>query len=487
MSAVVSAGARTTRPRAPAAAPGPRLVAVSNRVANPRGAARAGGLAVALLEALQERGGLWFGWSGRISEDPEPHRVDTGIGTIAMATVDLSAEEHEHYYNGFANRALWPLFHFRLDLSTFDRHDYEAYLRVNRRLAHALWPQLREDDRIWVHDYHLLPFAEALREHRCRQAIGFFLHIPFPVPEVLSALPNYRDLVRAMFSYDLIGFQTEGDAQRFRDCVLREFGGQVRGHRVTAFSRTLTVRAFPIGIDAAEFARLAWSATARAEYANARRSSGERLQIIGVDRLDYTKGIPERLRAVEHLLETYPDAQGAIELLQIAPTSRGEVPEYVDIRGQLEKLAGHINGRFGQVDWVPIRYMNRPLGRRQLAGLYRASRIGLVTPLRDGMNLVAKEYIAAQDPADPGVLVLSQFAGAAQQMRAALIVNPYDMHGVSEALQRARHMPLDERRQRYQELMQGLLTDNASAWREAFLEELEHCTAPVSKLPAPAH
>jgi len=461
-------------------APRRRLVAVSNRVVNPRGAARAGGLAVALLEALEARGGLWFGWSGRIGDEPEPRMVQTEAGPISLATVDLTREEHEDYYNGFANSALWPLFHFRLDLATFDRRHYDSYLRVNRRLAHALWPLLREDDRIWVHDYHLLPFAEALRERRCRQAIGFFLHIPFPVPEVLAALPNYRELVRAMFSYDLIGLQTEGDVQRFCDCVTREFGGETRGHRVTAFGRTLTVKAFPIGIDAQEFARLATTPQARADRLQSLRISQGRTQIIGVDRLDYTKGIPERFRAMERLLENYPDSHGHLELLQIAPTSRGEVPEYMDIREQLEKLAGHINGRFAQLDWAPIRYMNRPLGRRQLAGLYRASGISLVTPLRDGMNLVAKEYIAAQDPADPGVLVLSRFAGAAQQMRAALIVNPYDTDGVCEALQLARHMTLEERRNRHDELMRGLLDEGASVWRESFLEELERCTAPVS-------
>lgn len=463
---------------APVPPPGraPRLVAVSNRVVHPRSAARAGGLAVALLDALRERGGLWFGWSGQIADRPESRASAVEAGPIKLATVDLSQAEHDDYYNGFANRCLWPLFHLRLDLAAFDQRHYEGYQRVNRRLAGALWPLLQDDDQIWVHDYHLLPFAEALREQRGRQPIGFFLHIPFPVPEMLTALPHYRELMRSLFSYDLLGFQTEGDVQRFRDCAVRELGAQLRGDTVTAFGRRLTVKDFPIGIDAREFAKLATSSAARLEFQRVRDPRpADRTVIVGVDRLDYTKGIPERFQAMERLLERYPDTHGTMELLQIAPTSRGEVPEYMAIREQLERTAGHINGLYAQLDWTPIRYINRPLGRRQLAGIYRACRIGLVTPLRDGMNLVAKEYVAAQDPADPGVLVLSRFAGSAQQMQAALIVNPYDTTGVADALQTARHMPLEERRQRHAELMRGLLRDDADAWREAFLEELARC------------
>jgi trehalose 6-phosphate synthase len=455
----------------------PRLVAVSNRVVHPRGAARGGGLAVALLDALRERGGLWFGWSGQISDHPDTRPSVAEAGPIRLATMDLSQAEHDAYYNGFANRCLWPLFHLRLDLTAFDPQHYDGYMRVNRRLAGALWPLLQDEDQVWIHDYHLLPFAEALREQRARQQIGFFLHIPFPVPEMLTALPHYRDLMRSLFSYDLLGFQTEADVQRFRDCAVREFGAQLRGDTVTAFGRRLTAKAFPIGIDAGEFAQLAMSPAARLEYQRVRDPRPGRTVIVGVDRLDYTKGIPERFQAMERLLERYPDTHGQVELLQIAPTSRGEVPEYMAIREQLERIAGHINGLYAQLDWAPIRYINRPLGRRQLAGIYRASRIGLVTPLRDGMNLVAKEYVAAQDPADPGVLVLSRFAGSAQQMQAALIVNPYDATAVADALQTARYMPLEERRNRHAELMHGLLRDDADAWREAFLEELQRCSA----------
>lgn len=454
-----------------------RLVVVSNRVGPIRGSARAGGLAVALTEALQDRGGVWFGWSGKVTDEAEPRVVQEAVGKVTVATVDLTRIESDQYYAGFSNRSLWPLFHSRLDLAKFDRRNHDGYRRVNQRLANQLRPLLQADDIVWVHDYHLMAFAEALREHGVSQPLGFFLHIPFPPTEVLKALPQHERLVRGLFAYDLLGFQTEDDVHRFNEYAVRELDGRLQGDRLTAFGKTVTVRAFPIGIDAAEFAKVAASLAAQRECERMRKVLQGRMQIIGVDRLDYTKGLAARFRAMELLLESYPDSHGQVELLQIAPTSRDEVPEYIQIRRELETMAGHINGRFGQMDWAPIRYINRTITRRVLAGLYRASRVGLVTPLCDGMNLVAKEYVAAQDPADPGVLVLSQFAGAARQMKAALIVNPFDTPGVAEALQIARHMSLEERRNRHAELMQGLLADNVGLWRESFLKELERCGA----------
>ncbi|MES2684392.1 MAG: alpha,alpha-trehalose-phosphate synthase (UDP-forming) [Pseudomonadota bacterium] len=450
-----------------------RLVAVSNRVGPIRGPGRAGGLAVALLEALKSRGGLWFGWSGEVSASGEARVQHEQEGAISTATVDLSQSELDEYYNGFANRCLWPLFHFRTDLTTFDRRHHEGYRRVNRKLANLLTPLLKPDDHIWVHDYHLLPFAEALREHGASQPIGFFLHIPFPMTELLTTLPQHAQLMRGLFSYDLLGFQTEDDLLRFRDYVVRQAGGSVRGDLHTAYGRTLVAKSYPIGIDARELSKQAASPAVQREVSRMRATLNGRTQIIGVDRLDYTKGLPQRFQSMLRLLEDYPDTQGQVELLQIAPTSRGELEEYTAIRKELETLAGHINGRFAQLDWTPIRYINRAVNRRALTALYRSSRIGLVTPMRDGMNLVAKEYVAAQDPADPGVLVLSQFAGAARQMQAALLVNPYDAVAVSEAIQTARHMPLAERRQRHQELMKNLLSEDISHWREAFLHDLD--------------
>ncbi len=450
-----------------------RLVVVSNRVGPLRGATRAGGLAVALADALLSHRGLWFGWSGEVGTSLDgPAQTQTFSG-VTRATVDLTQTEHDDYYNGFANACLWPLFHYRIDLTTFDRRFYDSYQRVNRRFAQALAPLLRDDDVIWVHDYHLMPFGDTLRDMGCRQKLGFFLHIPFPVREIFTALPNHDRLVRALMAYDLIGFQSEGDLQAFRDYVLREAGGSADGDRLHAYGRTVVAKAFPIGIDAAQFAQMARGEEARRDAERLKAAIFNRMQIIGVDRLDYTKGLPERFHAYERLLEDYPDTHGQVSFLQIAPSSRGDVTQYINIRQELEALAGHINGRFAQLDWTPLRYINRAITRRQLAGLYRMSRIGLVTPLRDGMNLVAKEYVAAQNPADPGVLVLSRFAGSARQMTAALIVNPYDAICVAEALQKARHMPLEERRERHAELMKGLLENDVARWCREFLDTLD--------------
>lgn len=450
-----------------------RLVVVSNRVGPVKDAARAGGLAVALVEALKSRGGLWYGWSGKTDE----HKSDTPhieeVGALTLATVDLSPDEHAEYYNGFANRCLWPLFHYRIDLTAFDRRYYEGYRRVNAKFAAALYPLLREDDTIWIHDYHFLAFGNELRHMGATQAIGFFLHIPFPAREVLSALPHHDAMVRGLFAYDVLGFQTERDCERFRDYVVREAGGREEGDRLYCFGRTVTVRAFPIGIDAEGFARIAEKdKDARRQYEKVTASLNGRTQIVGVDRLDYTKGIAERFHAYERLLQDYPETKRQVSYLQIAATSRGEVQEYREMREELDGLSGHINGAYGEFDWTPLRYLNRPMARRSLAGLYRASKIGLVTPLRDGMNLVAKEYIAAQDPEDPGVLVLSRFAGASYQMPEAIIVNPYDTKGVADALQIARYMSLQERRERFEVLFARLKKQDVAQWRDDFLGEL---------------
>lgn len=450
-----------------------RLVVVSNRVGPVKDAARAGGLAVALVEALKSRGGLWYGWSGKVDERGSDKASAEEVGKLSLATVDLSPEEHDAYYNGFANRCLWPLFHYRIDLTAFDRRYYEGYRRVNAKFAHVLYPLLRSDDTIWVHDYHLLAFGNELRQMGAEQPMGFFLHIPFPAREVLAALPHHDAMVRGLFAYDVLGFQTEQDCERFRDYVVREAHGTVSGDIVLCFGREVTVRAFPIGIDAGDFARIAASdKDARKQHDKVLKDLNGRTQIVGVDRLDYTKGIAERFQAYERLLLDYPETRREVSYLQIAATSRGEVSEYRQMREELDGLSGHINGTFGDFDWTPLRYLNKPLSRRSLAGLYRASKIGLVTPLRDGMNLVAKEYIAAQDPEDPGVLILSRFAGAYYQMPEAIIVNPYDIKGVADALQIARYMSLQERRERFEALMKRLKDEDVAHWRDEFLAAL---------------
>ena len=452
-----------------------RLVVVSNRVGPVRGATRAGGLAVALVDALREAGGLWFGWSGRITE---PGAGAGGVTEehyrgITTATLDLTPDEHHDYYNGFANQCLWPLFHYRIDLTAYERRFYEGYQRVNVRFAQALQPLLRPDDILWVHDYHLIPFAETLRAMEQRQRIGFFLHIPCPSREVVLALPHHDRLAKSLMAYDLIGFHTQRDVERFVDYMVNELGGEFRDGRLRAFGREAVVKAFPIGIDTKAYADFVYTEDGQRQWQRVKSALRGRTQIIGVDRLDYTKGIPERFAAFERLLADYPDARGRVEFLQVAPLSREGVNEYAEIRSRLEGAASRINGHYAEVDWTPLHYINRTVSRRALAGLYRASKIGLVTPLRDGMNLVAKEYVAAQDPEDPGVLVLSRFAGSAWQMKSALIINPYDTVEVAEALQTARYMPLDERKTRHAELMKGLLEDDVTHWRRSYLQALD--------------
>jgi trehalose 6-phosphate synthase len=346
-------------------------------------------------------------------------------------------------------------------------------LRVNELFAKRLMPLLQDDDVVWVHDYHLIPMGEALRRNGFTGRLGFFLHTPLPTYEVLVALPNHRDLMRALCAYDLVGVQTERDMAAFRAYIEQEAGGTVTADgRVQAYDRELTARAYPISCDTQNVARMAETSAHGQQTLRMIESMGGRNLIIGVDRLDYSKGLARRFQAFERLLESYPDNRSWATLLQLAPPTRSDVPEYAEIRRELEESAGHINGRFAEIDWVPIRYLNKSLNRRTLAGFFRAANVGLVTPLRDGMNLVAKEYLAAQDPHDPGVLVLSRFAGAAEQLDQALIVNPYDIDEVAEAMQRALTMPLDERKARWQASFDHLSAHDVVAWREAFLNEL---------------
>ncbi|MFE8645591.1 alpha,alpha-trehalose-phosphate synthase (UDP-forming) [Sphingomonas sp. NCPPB 2930] len=454
-----------------------RLVVVSNRLADPRKAA-AGGLAVALGEALNRTGGLWFGWSGNIVEGGTPgegelHRQQAGA--VTLATVDLCREDHDNYYLGYSNGVLWPVFHYRLDLAHFDANHIAGYRRVNQLFARKLMSLLKEDDTIWVHDYHLIPLAAELRAMGCKQKIGFFLHIPLPPQLILAAIPQHEWLMRSLFSYDVVGLQSEADATHFSRYVESELGAEVLGdHMFRAFGSTIRAQAFPIGIDVDEFAALTHAKEARDTYDRMREEYARRRLLIGVDRLDYSKGIPHRVRAFRELLANYPENRDSAVLIQIASPTRESVDAYNDIRIELEGLCGAINGDYGELDWMPIRYIHRTVARKRIPGICRAAAVGLVTPLRDGMNLVAKEYVAAQDPADPGVLVLSRFAGAAEQMKDALLVNPYDAHGTAEVIQRALQMPLDERRDRHQKLLQGIREYDVHWWRRTFLAALEN-------------
>ncbi|HET8691707.1 MAG TPA: trehalose-6-phosphate synthase, partial [Steroidobacteraceae bacterium] len=447
-----------------------RLVAVSNRVGPVKGAATAGGLAVGLVDALNERGGLWFGWSGHTATRTRL-RTERADG-MTLATLDLPAQEFDRYYNGFSNNCLWPLLHFRIDLTRFERVEFDAYRRVNARFAQALVKLLRPDDCVWVHDFHLIPLGEELRRRRRRQKLGFFLHTPFPPMEILATLPVQGALTRALFAYDLVGFQTGEDVERFRDHVERAHGGRSRGDRLAAFGREIRVGAFPIGIDVERFHRFAFTAPGSRECTRMKEVLRGRDQFIGVDRLDYSKGLLRRMDAFGRYLEQHPEAHGKVILLQVAPLSRGSIESYRDFRRELDREAARVNGRFSRFDWTPVHYLNRALPRRTLAGLYRASRVGVVTPMRDGMNLVAMEYVAAQDAADPGVLLLSHFAGAARYLRDALLVNPYDGDETAAAMHRARDMGLQERRRRHEALMKTMREHDIGNWHRRFLGAL---------------
>lgn len=456
----------------------PRLVVVSNRVADPRKTA-AGGLAVALAEVLNNTGGLWFGWSGKIVADGAADTVHRQqAGRVQLATVDLTQADHDAYYLGYSNGVLWPVFHYRLDLADFDAGYIAGYRRVNQQFARKLLPLLQPDDIIWVHDYHLIPLAAELRALGCRQHIGFFLHIPLPPPLLLAAIPGHDWLIRALFAYDLVGFQSKADLGHFAGYVEAEAHAQpVEPGRWRAFGRTVQAGAYPIGIDVDEFRQLVAAPEAREMYERMQREYSRRKLLVGVDRLDYSKGLPQRLRAFRELLEKNEETRNSATLIQIASPSREDVSAYSDILHELESLCGSINGNFGDLDWMPVRYIHRTVARARLPGLYRASRVALVTPLRDGMNLVAKEFIASQDEADPGVLVLSRFAGAAEQLRDALLVNPYDTEGTAAAILLALQMPLEERRNRHAAMMDTLRRQDVHWWCDTFLADLQRAQA----------
>ena len=463
-----------------------RLVVVSNRLADPRKTV-AGGLAVAMADVLSSTGGLWFGWSGKVIETANGGQAGESAvhtqqaGKVKLVTIDLSREDHDSYYAGYSNGVLWPVFHYRLDLADFDAGYIAGYLRVNQLFARKLLPLLKPDDILWIHDYHLIPLAAELRALGCTQRIGFFLHIPLPPPLILAAIPGHDWLVRGLCSYDLLGFQSQSDHEHFCRYIEAEGHAQNLGEgRWRVFNRTLHAGAFPIGIDVDEFAALTQASEAREMYNRMKNEYSRRKLLVGVDRLDYSKGLPQRMRAFRDLLKNYPETRRSAVLIQIASPSREDVSAYSDILHELESLCGSINGNYGELDWMPVRYIHRNVARARLPGLYRASRVALVTPLRDGMNLVAKEFVVAQDPEDPGVLVLSRFAGAAEQMKEALLVNPYDTEGTANAIQLALQMPLEERCTRHRALLETCRRQDVHWWCHGFLDTLSQTQADES-------
>jgi trehalose 6-phosphate synthase len=445
-------------------------VIVSNRT--PAKAAKAGGLAVALKDAIQP-GTLWFGWSGKIVDQPSENATIAAQDGVEIATIDLNRPDYQNFYVGFANGTLWPLLHFRIGLMEFRREHLAGYRAVNARFARALAPLLRPDDLIWVHDYHLIPLASELRAAGVGNPLGFFLHIPFVPASMFSALPRSDELLNDLCAYDVVGFQTAEHRDDFLDCVRRtlKLPADAAG-TIAADGRRVRSIVTPIGIDTQNFQKLAQQSAASRNTRRLTESLAGRLLMIGADRLDYSKGLPNRFEAFHRLLARFPEHKNGVSFLQIAAPSREDVSEYAALRHRLNRIAGDINGRHGAFDWVPLRYMSQSLARSTLAGFYRLARIGVVTPLRDGMNLVAHEYVAAQDPADPGVLILSRFAGVANYFEDALIVNPYDPDEIAEAMHDAVAMALDERKLRHGRLFEKLKTLSARAYCDEFLAAL---------------
>ncbi|MEO9191980.1 MAG: trehalose-6-phosphate synthase, partial [Acetobacteraceae bacterium] len=360
-----------------------RLVVVSNRVAPiTEGEPAAGGLALGVLDALRAKGGIWFGWSGEVATGevlPNPAR---DVGPITLVTIGLTKRDYDEFYRGFANGTLWPVLHYQTGLARFDWAEFAGYRRVNTLYACSLAPLLRPDDVVWAHDYHLLCLAEALRAAGCANRLGLFLHTPFPEPGVLMTIPAHAALVEAMCAYDLLGFQTEPDRTAFVDYVLRQAGGQaLGGDRLAAFGRILRTGVYPIGVHAEAVRAEAELAANRRQALRLRKSLAGRLLVLSVDRLDYSKGLRQRFQAFERYLQDHPRSHGQVVFTQIAPPSRGDIQTYREIRHELEAESGRINGRFAELDWVPLRYLNRAFPRAVLMPLYAEARVGLVTPL----------------------------------------------------------------------------------------------------------
>ena len=454
------------------------LLVLSNRLPELRGAQEdggrkrnVGGLVSALGPALGARKGIWLGWSGRTR--PEATGTEVGLDIVdglSLAWVDFPDEWRRHYYNGFSNGALWPLMHSFPGRVAFSHADWSCYERANEAFASVAANLVSPGATIWVHDYHLLLLGKCLRQRGHTGPIGLFQHIPFPGPDIFFLCPWASILLDAMLDFDLVGFHTPNDVENFLRCAATLPGVKVETDRVVQGERVVRVAPFPLGIIPEDFQSP--DPDASGEIAGLMRAIGSARLVLGVDRLDYTKGIPERIAAFGALLERFPEWRRNACLVQVSVPSRADIADYVDQRRRVENIVGRLNGEYGEADWVPIRYLYRSYGREELSQLYRSADVGYVTPLRDGMNLVAKEYVAAQDPSKPGVLLLSRFAGAAVELTDALLTNPWDPEGTARDLDRALKMPAVERARRHAALMQVVSKTTALTWAHDFLQAL---------------
>jgi trehalose 6-phosphate synthase len=470
-----------------------RLVVISNRlpVVKPVSGSDepdipAGGLASAVFAALRRvPGSLWLGWNGRVSSSERaPILSRQRVAGVDLLGLPLTPREAAGYYHGFCNAGLWPLFHCFQGRVRMNLEQAAIYQEVQTRFAAALRPLLRPGDLVWVHDYHFMALGRELRRLGWTGRTGFFLHIPFPPHDLLQVLPDPPGVLRALLEYDLVGFQATGSLDNYLYSVRREIDARTAGDRVAAGPRIQRAGVYPVSIDPGDFLPPAGTKPERRRSGMLGRVVRGRRLILGVDRLDYTKGISERVVAFEEFIGRHPEWRKKVSYIQIASPSRASVAQYVEQKKILESLVGRVNGERAEHDWVPIRYLYRSYPRQLLRRFYREADVGLVTPLRDGMNLVAKEFVAAQHPANPGVLILSRTAGAADEFPEALIVNPYIPAEVAAAIAAALAMPLDERIDRHRALFARIASHTVHDWSRRFLADLEKPAAqrdPVSR------
>ncbi|MCK6589676.1 MAG: bifunctional alpha,alpha-trehalose-phosphate synthase (UDP-forming)/trehalose-phosphatase [Polyangiaceae bacterium] len=432
-----------------------------------------GGLATGLRGPHERSEGLWLGWPGDLSglTGEQRETVHEDLRALRVVPLELSESEINGFYEGFSNRVLWPLFHYLLDQVPLDSRDWGTYQAVNRRFAEAIAERLQPGDLVWIHDYQLMLVPGLLRELAPKARIGFFLHIPFPASEVFRILPWREEILRGLLGADVIGFHTFTYLRHFTSSLLRIVGIEADVDRISFTGRHVQLGAFPMGVDAAALAALVEAPQPLdAALAPREKRAGERI-VLGVDRLDYTKGIPRRLLAFERVLERHPELRGKLRMIQVAVPSRTQIPAYEEFRRRVDEMVGRINGQYGTIDGVPIHYLYQSFNQADLAAMYRAADVMLVTPLRDGMNLVAKEFVASRTD-DDGVLILSEFAGAASELGEALIINPYDVDGVATAIVQAISMPAEERAFRMRALRQRVTTYDVHYWVRSFLDTL---------------
>jgi len=436
-----------------------------------------GGLVTALTPILHKRGGLWIGWPGTLEKVDLNELLAVAsrdLGYI-LEPVSLTEEEVKQYYFGFSNEIIWPLFHDLQTRCNFDPAYWNAYQAVNRKFAEVIAEKVRMEDYIWVHDYQMMLVAKELRSIGLENKVGFFLHTPFPALDIFLKLPWRTQILSALLEYDLVGFQTRRDRNNFVRCIEAMHKGIQADARkqvcmITTPEREIGIGSFPISIDFRDFARQARSPMVEGAARQLREAYPGQQIILGVDRLDYSKGIPEKLKAFRNALERFDDLHGKITLIQVAVPSRKDIPEYQMLRTEIEGLVSEINGIFTQPGWIPVHYMFRSMERTELLVYYLAADIALITSLKDGMNLVAKEYCAANVDKN-GVLILSEFAGVANQLhRWSLMVNPYDVEGVAEAIHEAYHMSIEERQWRMRKLRNSVARRDVFWWVDSFLQ-----------------